>query len=108
MALTTKILKQNEVVGGFLLSEVEATFPASYTQSEALSASACGLQEISHVLSPQMVNGTEASEKWVGSPYYKGGQLHLNDHKTGKELAAATNTEKVKVVFLALGKGRAK
>lgn len=108
MALTTSIKKQNEVLGGYFLTEVEATFPASYTQTETITAANCGVQEIVHVFAPQLINGTEASEKWVGAPYYKSGALHLNDHKTGKELAAATNTEKVKVTFLVLGKGRLK
>jgi len=108
MALTNKILTQSEVLGGLLLSEVETTFDSSYLEGgESFKPSDAGLQSFSHVLC-NMKMGTEASEKWVGDPWYGSEKLHLNDHKTGKEVASAVNCEKVKVVSFCLGKGRAK
>lgn len=108
MGLTNKIVAQSEVLGGFLLSEVESTFDSSYLEGgESFKPSDAGLQSLYHVFC-NMKMGTEVSEKWVGDPWYGSEKLHLNDHKTGKEVASAVNCEKVKIVSLCLGRGRAK
>lgn len=105
-SVTTLKAAQNP---GFLtLTEVQLS--NSYPEGgEPCTAAQLGLASVDFAFA-QIVNGTEATEKWIGEAWYtpSTAKLHLQDVKTGKELAKETNTEKVKLQVLAFGKARTK
>ena len=89
---------------------VEATFSNSYPSGgETFPAANAGLQTLDFAF-PIVVQGDEAksSEQFIAGAYHSGGKLHLINAKTGKEVEAGKNMEKVKVRVLCFGKARAK
>lgn len=108
MALTATT-KQTAVVPKFL-TITEVAFDSSYeAEGEPISAAALGLQSVDYAWT-QITHGDEAktAEQFIAEVYYEGGKLHAINAKTGKEVAGATNLEKLKVLVFALGKARGK
>lgn len=106
MSLTTKRLKDPGIIK--FVTQVEATFGSSYTSGgEIFTPAMAGLQSIDHAWAT-IVNGDEAksTEQFVAGCWYAEGKLHLLDAKTGKEVEATKNTEKVKVQVFCIGKSR--
>ncbi|HEU5115577.1 MAG TPA: hypothetical protein VFT74_02770 [Isosphaeraceae bacterium] len=83
----------------------DVTFDSSYAEGgEPLTQKELGLSKIEYA-EVTFKNGTEASEKWVAAGEYTPSEekIHLQDLKTGKELAKETNCEKVKVRVVSYG-----
>lgn len=108
MALTVKNIKDPFVPK--FISCKEVTFPSSYSSGgEVFTPTSAGLTDFEFVF-PVLVHGDEAksAEQFISGIYYEGEKLHLINAKTGKEVEAAKNTEKVKALVLSFGKARAK
>ena len=108
MSLTVKSIKPAGIVK--FLTVTEVTFASSYTsEGETFTAANAGLGSIDHAWCT-IVHGDEAktSEQFVSECWYEGGKLHLLDAKTGVEVAAGKNMEKVKVQVFAIGRSRSK
>lgn len=110
MAVSVSTVKNAELPGLRTVSDV--TCDSSYqSEGEPLTAEQLGLASVDYAYC-FIKNGDEAKEAelFVGSPTYdpEKAVLHLNNLKTGKEVASTKNMEKVVVRVVAYGKARAK
>ena len=93
------------IVGHRKETVYDVTLDESYAEGgESLTAANLGLNYVEPGVVCQITNGPEA-EKWVGEANYTATteKLHLQDVKTGKELAKETDTSKVVVRVTARG-----
>lgn len=105
----TAAINRIAAIPGFV-TETTVTLDNSYAEGgEAVTASQLGLASVDFAICT-VVNGTEASEKWVSGAWYtpSTAKVHLQDAKTGKELAKEVDASKVKIQVVAFGKARAK
>lgn len=106
MAVTTTRTQKQRVPGNQKFTVTSVTFDSSYAEGgEPLTAAQLGLTKVDFAMC-NLTNGTEASEKWVMAPFYtpSTSKIHLQDAKTGKELAKEVNCEKVTVTVVAFGR----
>jgi hypothetical protein len=108
MALTVENVREPFVPKFISCKKVK--FPASYTSGgEAFTPSTAGFREVEFVF-PVLIHGDEAksSEQFISGIYYEGEKLHLVNAKSGKEVEAGKNTEKVEALVLCFGRTKAK
>lgn len=108
MALTTTITKQAFVPQHITVTE--ATFSNSYpSEGEVFTAATAGLQALDFA-DVNIIHGDEAksTEQYISGVYYEKGKLHAVNAKTGKEVEAGKNLEKLKVQVISFGRARAK
>ena len=107
MALTVSSVQTVANTGFYTLTE--ATFDSKYLEGgEAFTPANAGLASFTHTPVCFVVNGSEDATLRPTNAYYSGEKLHLIDSATGKEVVAAKDCSKVKVLVLAFGKTRSK
>lgn len=109
MAATAKAVSASPAVPGFF-TVTDVTCDSSYLEGgEKVTPAQLGLAAVDTAVCT-VKNGTEAEATPVVSAWYEPGKelLHLNNSKTGKEVAKEVNVEKVVVRVWAFGRTRSK